>query len=266
MPELPEVETIKRELEKAVIGKKIAQVRVQAPLVVRQPSAEKFKAQLAGLTIQRVLRKAKILVLELSDGRALTVHLKMTGQLIFPGTAKASRVSFIFSDGSILDFNDQRMFGDLRLLDDWRTLPFIAGLGPEPFALTGAQFKAMLGSKKTKIKVLLLDQSFVSGIGNLYAAESLFRSRIRPERPANSLSGPETGALFREIIAVLNEAIDHHGSSVDAYVRLSGKPGDYIRFHKVYGREGKPCPVCKKPVKRIALGGRGTYFCPACQK
>jgi formamidopyrimidine-DNA glycosylase len=266
MPELPEVETVKRELEKAVLGKKIIEVCVHHPLVIRQPSLNEFKKGLVGATIKNVLRKAKLLILELSNGESLAIHLKMTGQLIYPGDGKKSRVSFRLSDGKLLDFNDQRLFAELRLVDDWRSLKFIRGLGPEPFEITSQQFKEMLAKKKTKIKPLLMDQAFISGIGNLYAAEVLFRAKIYPERPASSLSDKEKERLFKEIQDTLKQAIQHKGSSVDQYVQLSGKPGDYIRYHKVYDRQGKPCFVCKTRIKRIALGGRGTYFCPKCQK
>lgn len=266
MPELPEVETIKRELEKAVVGKKITEVCVHHPLVIREPSPEKFKKGLEGTTIKHLLRKAKVLILELSNGKALVVHLKMTGQLIYPGCSHKARISFHLSDGKCLDFNDQRLFAELRLLDDWRRLKFIQGLGPEPFDLTPEQFKEMLSKKKAKIKPLLMDQTFISGIGNLYAAESLFRAKIHPERPASSLSDKEKELLFHQIKDTLEEAIKYKGSSVDQYVQLSGEPGDYARHHKVYDRKGKPCVVCKTPIKRTALGGRGTYFCPRCQK
>lgn len=266
MPELPEVETIKRELEKAVLGKKITKVCVHNPAVIRQPSIEKFKAGLQGVSVKRVLRRAKMLILELSGGQALTIHLKMTGRLIYPGNDQGSRVSFHLSDGKILDFFDQRLFAELRLIDDWRSLPFIRGLGPEPFDLKPEAFRALLSKKKTRIKPLLMDQTVISGIGNLYAAEALFRARINPARPANSLSDKEKGILFKEIQETLQEAIQYKGSSVDDYVQLSGEPGDYVRYHKVYDREGKPCVACKTPIKRIALGGRGTYFCPRCQK
>lgn len=266
MPELPEVEIIKRELEKAVLGKKISEVCVHNPKVIREPSVEKFKKGLSGATIKNILRKAKLLILELSNGKSLAIHLKMTGQLVYPGSGQAARVSFHLSGGKNLDFNDQRLFAELRLVDDWRALKFIQGLGPEPFDITESRFQEMLSSKKTKIKPLLMDQAFVSGIGNLYAAEALFRARIYPERPANSLSGKEKSLLFREIKDTLEEAIEHKGSSVDQYVQLSGEPGGYVRFHKVYGRQGKPCLVCKMPIKRVSLGGRGTYFCPKCQR
>jgi len=266
MPELPEVETIKRELEQVVLGKKITEVCVHHPKVIRAPSVVKFKKGLTGVTIKNILRKAKVLILELSSGKSLVIHLKMTGQLIYPGKGKASRVSFHLSDGKTLDFNDQRLFAELRLLDDWRSLKFIQGLGPEPFAIDLGQFKEMLVKKKTKIKPLLLDQTFISGIGNLYAAEVLFRARIHPERPASSLSDKEKGVLFKEIKNTLTEAIQHKGSSVDQYVQVSGQRGDYVKYHKVYDREDKPCLVCKTPIQRMALSGRGTYFCPKCQK
>lgn len=266
MPELPEVETIKRELKKAILGKKITEVCVHRPAIIREPGVEKFKKELAGTTIRKILRKAKVLILELSSRKSLVIHLKMTGQLVYPGDGKKSRVSFKLSDGKMLDFNDQRLFAELRLLDDWRNLKFIQGLGPEPFDISVAQFKELIASKKTKIKPLLLDQTFISGVGNLYAAEVLFRAGIHPERPAESLSDKEKELLFKAIKDTLNEAIRYKGSSVDQYVQLSGAPGDYVKYHKVYDREGKPCLVCKTPIKRITLGGRGTYFCPKCQR
>ncbi len=266
MPELPEGETIKQELEKAVLGKKIIEVCVHHPTVIRQPSVNKFKKELTGVSIKHILRKAKVLILELSNGKSLVIHLKMTGQLVYPGNGKNARVSFHLSDGKTLDFNDRRLFADLRLLDDWRNLKFIQGLGPEPFDLTLDKFKEMLSHKKTKIKPLLMDQTFISGVGNLYVAEALFRARIHPERPAVSLSEKEKELLFKEIKDTLSEAIKYKGSSVDQYVQLSGERGDYVKHHKVYDREGKPCFVCKTAIRRIALGGRGTYFCPKCQR
>ena len=281
MPELPEVETIKRALEKAVLGKKITEVSVYNPKVIREPGPEKFKKGLAGAAIKNILRKAKVLILELSNGKSLVIHLKMTGQLVYPGNGKQAlaagsphgeavgrqaRVAFKFSDGKFLDFNDQRLFAELRLMDDWDALKFIQGLGPEPFDITVEQFRQMLTAKKTKIKPLLMDQTFISGVGNLYAAEALFRARIHPERPAQSLSDKEKELLYQELKETLKEAIRCKGSSVDQYVQLSGQSGDYVKYHKVYDRKGKPCLVCKTPIKRTSLGGRGTYFCPKCQQ
>ena len=177
-----------------------------------------------------------------------------------------SKVSFKLSDGKILDFNDTRLFGELRILNNWQELKFIKELGPEPFEISAEEFAKILKNKKTKIKILIMDQKIISGIGNLYASEALFGAKIDPRRPANSLSKKEKEKLFTEIKKVLSEAIKHGGSSIDQYVRVSGKPGDYVRFHRVYDREGQPCYKCKGRVKRITLGGRGTYFCLSCQK
>ena len=208
MPELPEVETIKRELQRAVLRKKIVEVKINNPKVIKQPKSKDFTAGLKNTTIKNILRKGKLLILELSSGKSLLIHLKMTGQLIYPGHARQSRVSFRFSDNKWLDFNDRRLLGELRLLDDWRFLRFIKELGPEPLDLTLHQFQNMLAGKKTKIKPLLMDQTFIAGIGNLYAAEALFRARIYPERPSASLSDKEKETLFKEINAVLSEAIN----------------------------------------------------------
>ena len=265
MPELPEVETIKTDLRKVILGKKIVRVNIHNPKVIREPGPATFKRTLEGLSIKNILRRGKLLILELSNGKFLTVHLKMTGQLVTPGGDKSSRVAFVLDGGRILDFNDQRLFGELRLVNDWKKLDFVQRLGPEPFDLTWADFKAMILKRKTEIKPLLLDQSFIAGIGNIYAAEILFRAKINPRRPAQSLVKKEQLVLYREMQKVLKSAIKHGGSSVDDYVRVSGKNGDYARFHRVYGREGKPCFVCSSPIQRIVQGGRGTYFCAKCQ-
>lgn len=266
MPELPEVETIKGDLQQAILGKKITEVCPHNPKVIRFPAPAEFKKSLEGRRIKNIFRRAKLLIFELSDGRYLTVHLKMTGQLVYPGGSNKSRLAIRFSDGSILDFNDQRLFGELHLVSDWKKLKFVQSLGPEPFDLTYVDFKDMLSKKKTKIKPLLMDQSFVSGIGNIYAAEILFRAGIDPRRVTASLTEKEKQVLYKEIKNVLNSAIKHGGSSVDDYVRLSGQPGGYRRFHRVYDRAGKPCFVCRSPIKKITQGGRGTYFCGKCQK
>jgi formamidopyrimidine-DNA glycosylase len=278
MPELPEVETIKSDLCRTVCGEKIVQVRIHNSKVIRQPTPAVFKKSLEGQRIKRIFRRGKLLILELSNGKFLTVHFKMTGQLVLrqalpagkklliqPPGKTITRVTFYFSSGMILDFNDQRLFGELRLIDDWQKLKFIQKLGPEPFDLTLADFKDMLLKRKTQIKPLLLDQSFISGIGNIYAAEILFHAKINPQASAQSLVQAKQWLLYQEMQKVLKSAIKHGGSSVDDYVRVSGKNGDYARFHQVYGREGKPCFACAGLVKRIAQAGRGTYFCPRCQ-
>lgn len=284
MPELPEVETIRRELEKAIIGKKITDVIVNNEKVIREPKKKKFIEELKNVKIKKIIRKGKLLIIELSiEGkrkprltRFLTVHLKMTGQLVYPGNGEKSRVSFKLSNGKLLDFNDSRLLGELKIVDDWRKLKFIQELGPEPFEIDVKEFKELLngtsrpesGSRQRsgKIKVLIMDQKFISGIGNLYAAEALFRAKIDPRRPANTLLEKEKELLFREIKNVLMQAIKYGGSSVTDYIKVSGEKGDYARFHQVYDRKGEKCYKCGSTVQRISLGGRGTYFCPKCQK
>ncbi|MCM8799128.1 MAG: DNA-formamidopyrimidine glycosylase [Candidatus Omnitrophica bacterium] len=266
MPELPEVETIRKQLEEKVLNKKILEIIVNNPKVIKEPKREDFIKGLSGVSIKNILRKGKLIILELSNKKSLCIHLKLTGQLIYPGRPELSRISFKLSDGKFLDYRDKRLLGEIRLVDDWHQLKFIKELGPEPFELTVDKFKELIKNKKTKIKVLLMDQSFISGIGNLYAAEALFRAKIHPLRKTDTLSDKEKELLFKEIVATLKEALQYKGSSVDQYVQLSGQPGDYIRYHKVYGRENQPCFICNTPIKRISLGGRGTYFCPKCQK
>ncbi len=265
MPELPEVETVRRELEHAVVGKTISDVLVLHSMVIRGITPAAFKKGVTGSRITAVTRRGKLLIIQLSSGKFLTAHLKMTGQFLYPGTGAQARVRFCFSGTDSMDFNDRRLFAELRLLDDWRELSFVKALGPEPFDISADEFSRMLGAKTTKVKPLLMDQSFLSGVGNLYAAETLFRARIHPARPACRLSAEEKGRLFKELISTLKEAIRHNGSSIDQYVRISGLPGDYATHHKVYGREGKPCVICGAPVSRITLGGRGTYLCSRCQ-
>ncbi len=266
MPELPEVETIKRDLEKIILGEKFVKICVHQAGVIRQPSAKLFSQGLVGLRVKNILRRGKLLIFELSNGQALTIHLKMTGQLVYPGGSSKSRVAFYFTGGKILDFNDQRLFGELRLVDRWETLKFVQELGPEPFDLTCRVFQDMLLKKKTAIKPLLLDQKFISGIGNIYAAEILYRAKINPLRSSKTLLQNEVETLFCQTIAVLKMAIKCGGSSVDDYVRVSGENGDYARHHQVYGRQGRPCFVCKNLIQRITQGSRGTYFCPHCQR
>lgn len=266
MPELPEVETIKRELDKAVLGKKIIDVIVNNSKVIKEPAKDKFTAGLKKVAIKKILRKGKALIFELSNGKYLVMHLRMTGQLIYPGTSNQARVSFKLSDGKLLDFNDRRLLGELRLVDNWQDMRFFKEMGPEIYDLTADKFSQMLREKTTKIKPLLMDQTFLAGIGNLYAAEALFRAGIHPARVAKSLSNKEKLLLFKQIKDTLNEAIRYKGSSLDQYVQLSGEAGDYGQYRKVYDRQGEPCRKCKTKIKRISLGGRGTYFCPRCQK
>jgi formamidopyrimidine-DNA glycosylase len=272
MPELPEVETIKNDLCRSVCGKKITRVLIFNAKVIRQPGPLAFRRSLEGANIKQVFRRGKLLILSLSNGKFLTVHFKMTGQLVLRKNLSAQekstvacqpnkticRLTFYLGSGLALDFNDQRLFGELRLIADWKKLSFIQRLGPEPFDLTFTDFKDMLLKRKTKIKPLLMDQAFICGIGNIYASEILFRSGINPFSPAQNLKKEKLPVLYKKMLTVLKSAIQHGGSSVDDYVRVSGRNGDYARFHQVYARQGKPCFICGTLIKRIIQGGRGT--------
>lgn len=266
MPELPEVETIKRALKKTIVGKTIAKVIVSDGYVIKEPSGACFKRQLEGATIVGVERKGKALIMQLSSEKFLIVHLRMTGQLLCPGNGKKSRISFLFTDGSSCDYNDQRKLGSLRLVAQWHTIDFFKRMGPEPGDITVDDFASVLSENKRQIKPLLMDQQFIAGVGNLYAAEALFQAKIHPCRRAHQLSPYEKKRLLFALRSILKKAIKNHGSSIDQYVTVSGRRGNFVRFHRVYGREGKACSVCKTRISRIALGGRGTYFCARCQK
>jgi formamidopyrimidine-DNA glycosylase len=269
VPELPEVETIRRDLIRDVKGKKISQVEILNSKVIKEPKPSKFKQRLKGATFKDFLRRAKLLACKLSNGGYLVVHLRMTGQLIYSAEKEEkARVIFILSNGKYLNFNDQRLFAELRLVSDWQKLRFVQELGPEPLEkeFTAQRFKQMLRGKKTKIKPLLMDQTFIAGIGNLYAQEALFLAGILPGLEANKLNDNQIKKLHQAIQQVLREGLRYRGSSVDNYVNGRGKKGKYHLRLKVYDREGQPCVKCRTKIKKISLGGRGTCFCPKCQK
>jgi formamidopyrimidine-DNA glycosylase len=266
MPELPEVETIKRDLEKRILGKKISEVKILKPKVVKEPSVDKFKKSLIGEAAKQILRKAKLLIIKLKEDKFLIIHLRISGWLWYGQEAEAARAVFKFSNGKVLNYMDQRLLGELRLRSDWKDLKFIKELGPEPFELSLAKFREIIKSKTTKIKALLLDQTVVAGIGNIYAQEALFLAKIDPRRPAKSLSDKEVKLLYQKTLSLLEEAIQHRGSSVDSYRDTEGEAGGMEKRLKVYSRKSKPCFVCGKPIKKISLGGRGTCFCPHCQE
>jgi len=272
MPELPEVETIKRDLELVILNQTITKVDVLRASVVKHPEVNKFKAGLKNAQIKQIIRRGKLLVIEIEtkDKKTLylTVHLRMTGQLVYGNLDKKARVSFKLSKGEYLCYNDQRTLGELRLVDDWKQLSVISKMGPEPLE---SEFKLnifakLLLKRSTKIKPLLLDQHFIAGIGNIYAAEALFLSKIMPDRTACSLKPDEVKLLFKNIKKVLTKAIKCRGSSFSDYRDGHGQMGSFSRHFYVYGRKAQPCLVCVNKIQRIALGGRGTFFCDKCQK
>ncbi len=267
MPELPEVETIKRDLEDTIIGKKIADVEIGVAKIIKEPSPQEFIEGIQNKEIKKILRRGKVLILKLS-AQYLIFHLRMTGQIIYGNKDEKSKVCFLLSNGRYLNFLDQRVLGEIKLVNDWQELPFIKQMGPEPLEeeFTLERFQQMLKEKKTKIKPLLMEQGFIAGIGNLYAAEILFKAKINPSHPANNLTLPEIKRIYPAIKKVLRQAIKYRGSSVDTYRDARGEKGKFEQKIQVYGRKGKPCFECGGLIERISLGGRGTYFCPQCQK
>lgn len=274
MPELPEVETIKQELSRKIKGKKISKIDIFLPKIINLETKQ-FRRKIVGTKIVNIKRRGKLIIINLSNLNNLVIHLKLTGQLLLAGKSKRpqkhTHLVFYFTDNTRLFFNDSRQFGFIKLFNQKELLDFLKkeNFGPEPlskeFSLT--LFKTLLlKKKKSKIKPLLMDQTFIAGVGNVYSQEACFYAKIHPGRKVGTLTEQEISDLYYYLRSVLVKAIKHKGSSVDTYVDIYGKQGEYVPFLKVYGREGDRCLRCKTKIKMIKLGGRGTYFCPKCQK
>lgn len=243
MPELPEVETIKRQLSREIIGKK-----------------------LEGDKVVGVRRRAKILIIDFTDGSSLVFHLKLTGQLILNGEAsKHTRCIFKFDDGSNLVFNDMRKFGWWKKIASTKKLE--ESFGPEALEVSLTEFKKILSKRpKAKIKALLMDQKAIAGIGNIYSDEILFLSKVRPLRLVVSLRQSEVSSIWANIGRILKRAVKLRGTSERSYVDARGKKGNYLKELKVYRRENKKCFRCGALIKREKLGSRSAHYCPNCQK
>lgn len=289
MPELPEVETIRRELQHAIKGKQLKNFWSNWPKKV-QPKPKVLEQKIASQRVKDIKRRAKILIIELGSGECITIHLKLTGQLIYKPKTRHSKLVygghpqrggldnlpnkfthhfFTFTDGSNLFFNDLRKFGWIKLSSRKEIDQLVTDSGVEPFdqKFKLETFATILKRYPNRpIKQLLLDQRLISGLGNIYVDESCFAARIRPTRRVKSLRGVEVTALFRAIPKILQLAIDKKGTSTDQYVQLDGKPGGMMPFLKVYGRGQQPCKRCKTSITKIQFNGRGTHFCPYCQR
>jgi formamidopyrimidine-DNA glycosylase len=270
MPELPEVETIARALRTgaketiAIVGREIERVELLWERTLAEPDARTFEQIIQGQTVQGVGRRAKYLTIQLSED-VLVIHLRMSGDIIVAEapTDEVShpRMVIHFKDGIKLYFNDPRKFGRVWLLPD--TAQLFAKLGPEPLdeSLTAAHFHEMLAGRKRQLKALLLDQSFLAGLGNIYVDESLFLARLHPRTRADELSPARAEALLKGIRTVLQEGIRRNGASIDWVYR----GGDFQNHFNVYQQTGEPCPVCGTPITRIIIAQRGTHICPNCQ-
>jgi formamidopyrimidine-DNA glycosylase len=294
MPELPEVETLKLGLQKYLVGHRIEAVEVKIPKILQGERSE-----VVGARVTDIKRVGKGLIIELDNGFDLVVHLKMTGQLIFrdkstssfPLSPKAGGVlpgkhsHVIFNldpstgSGQVpahLYFNDLRQFGYIKIIkkEEVKTLPFFKEMGPEPFArpdfgqkMLGLEdFNSILSKSGLAIKVLLMDQKKIGGIGNIYANEALFKAGINPQRKAKEVSGEEAKALYKAIFEVIDKGLAFGGSSDENFVNVLGQDGEYQQHFVAYGQQGKRCSICGGKIEKTFLGGRGTYFCPAHQR
>ncbi len=267
MPELPEVETITRQLTKEISGKKITEVIIARKKLIKEIPAQTFQSKVEGKSIKEVSRRGKVIIIKLEDKLFLIFHLRISGWLILSERIeKFSAVAFRFEDNKLLNFCDTRLFGEIRLIDNWQKLPFIKKMGPEPLNLKEKEFIELFAGKKAKIKPLLMKQEFLAGVGNIYAQESLFCAGIHPERTTDTIKREELERVYHCLFSILKEAIKKKGTSVDTYRQVSGKNGGYLPFLKVYRRKNRPCLNCKTLIERKVVAGRGTYFCPHCQK
>jgi formamidopyrimidine-DNA glycosylase len=276
MPELPEVETIARGLAPGLVGRTVLDARFLCPTVLADcPSPDVFRADVAGRRIDAVRRRAKLLVLDLSPAPGgaqaahLAVHLKMTGRLWIAQAAaeppRHVRFQLFLDDGNALFFQDQRRFGTCRLTADLSSWPFFAALGPEPLETAPKALAARLGKKTARIKALLLDQTVVAGVGNIYADESLFAAGIRPDARACDISAARRTKLFAALQRILARAIAAGGSTIRDYRTPEGLEGGFQNDFSVYGRGGQPCPRCGLPLSVAKVAGRTSTYCPGCQ-
>lgn len=278
MPELPEVETIRLGLEKYVVGHKILDVNFDNPKTFQGDSKN-----IIGAKVKDVKRVGKGLILDLDNGYSLAIHIKLTGQLVYRdkktkdilvsktkvGTIpnKFTHVTFELDKDATLYYNDQRRFGWIKVLKSEQVskVPFFRDMGPEPFKdLTFERFKFILGKKVTKIKPLLMDQTNMGGIGNIYANDALYLAEIDPSRSAKNLNEEEVRNLYKAILKVMKKGLETGGASELSFVNVLGQEGGYQNHTLAYGKKGK-CPRCGGKFQFTRIGGRGTYFCAGCQ-
>lgn len=287
MPELPEVETVRRGLHELIIGREVSEVWHDTPKGFPNSEAD-VNQFFIGASITDVRRRAKVLLIDLSSQYTVVIHLKMTGQMVFRGDAvfgaghpndsligelpdRSTRVVVTFADGSKLFFNDQRKFGWMKLIPTLEVpnIDFMKKVGPEPLEadFTAHEFEERFKRRaKTSIKAALLDQTVVAGVGNIYADEALWGAKIHPKRLVGSVTADEFALLYTELRSVMNLAIEKGGSTDKNYVNAEGKRGSYMDFARVFRREGKACPRCGETIVKFKAAGRGTHICPNCQQ
>jgi formamidopyrimidine-DNA glycosylase len=275
MPELPEVETVRRGLARHLVGRRITAVEVGRERTVRRTSAAELAGRLTGAAVVGADRRGKYLLLPLDSGDSVMIHLRMSGQVLLApgGSSRPAHTHVVcdLDDGRELWFVDPRTFGEVVAFDPRRPLPELTRLGIDPVAdeFDTSALRRAIGPTRRALKPLLLDQHVVAGIGNIYADEILHRARLRPDRAADTLDARARRALARSIVEVLHDAIDAGGSTLgdSQYVDLMGNVGSYQDAHRVYGRGGERCVTCGRGwVRRSVTAGRGTHWCPVCQR
>jgi formamidopyrimidine-DNA glycosylase len=274
VPELPEVETIRRRLAPVLEGATIESAEIVDPRLTRPVDPQRVAEALVGERVVALERRGKYLLWRLESGRTLVVHLRMTGSLRHDSTGELPedahrRATLGFDTGARIGYRDVRRFGTWELLEPEHLRPYLsARLGPEPLAtsFTAARLGALLAGRRAPVKAFLLDQRRVAGVGNIYADEALWRARIHPLRPAGTLDRGEIASLHRALRAVLRKGIELQGSTLRDYVTPEGDDGAMQQEFHVYGRLGQPCDRCGRPIERIVVAGRGTWFCPHCQR
>lgn len=273
MPELPEVETLRRTLARHLPGRQVRRVDVMRPGQIRHPDPETFRTAVTGRTFGDPQRRGKYLLLPLGGDRTLVCHLRMSGRLyvVSPEVPRATHTHVLFGldDGTELRYEDQRTFGGFHLVGpgDEGAPEGLRTLGPEPLdpAWDPGRLAGALRGRRAPVKAVLLDQRAVAGLGNIYADEALFRAGIHPARPAGDLAGAEVVRLHRAVREVLADAIARRGTTFSLYLDGEARPGEFYSELRVYDREGEPCRRCGSPIAKIRVGGRGTHFCPRCQ-
>ncbi len=274
MPELPEVETVLRSLETKTLDCTIIDVQVLEEKIIKRPAPEQFKQLLQGQKIIGFIRQGKYLIMEIGDSMLLVVHLRMTGRLICsenpPPVNKHTHVIFYLDQGKEIHFQDIRKFGTMHLInrEELDCFPPLMVLGCDALdpQLTPELFLEKFKGRKGQVKGLLLNQSFIAGLGNIYANEVLYKAGIQPQRSADSLSIQEKKQLYEAIHSILESAIEYRGTTLQDYVDGDGKQGEFQNKLQVHSRAGKQCLSCGESIIRIKQGGRSSFYCPSCQK
>jgi formamidopyrimidine-DNA glycosylase len=272
VPELPEVETVVRDLRPQLTGRRLVAVRA-GKKALRKPWRHAWSRSLLGRTVAAVRRRGKWIVVDVASGGHVVLHLGMTGQLRVVSAAAPvedhTHLFFRLDHGRELRFRDVRRFGSATFFGSRADLDAFfasARLGPEPFDLAPRDWQAALARTRRSLKAVLLDQRVVAGVGNIYADESLFEAKLHPARPASGLSAAETARLCKTVAVVLHRAIDRRGTTIRDYVDGNGARGGYQEEFRAYGRAGAPCRRCRTPIVRVRLAGRSTHYCPNCQQ